>query len=290
MKTGLALKRVAHCVVILSMFAPLWSAALAADAQSYQLAAAIAVGKLDFARAIEIYSKGLEEPFSLQERADLVRMRGVTAQLAKKLDQAEADFNEAVKLVGATDPRAYEDRGFFYQHYGRPEQALADYSAGAALFPTNATFPHGQGLALSNLGRHDEAIAKINEAIRLDPAAADFMVGRAEAYNRSDRPQQALEDYAKVPGIGRLTRGDTYRLRVGVGSAQFKLRDYKAAIESLDAAVELIPNSTTALRYRALVFEAANELDRAARDYEAVLKLKPGDELATKRLATLGAK
>jgi hypothetical protein len=80
MKTGLALKRVAHCVVVLSMFAPLWSAALAADAQSYQTAAAIAVGKLDFARAIEIYSKGLEEPFSVQERADLVRMRGVATR------------------------------------------------------------------------------------------------------------------------------------------------------------------------------------------------------------------
>ena len=77
-------------------------------------------------------------------------MRGLAAQLAKKLEQAEADFSEAVKMVGATDPRAYEDRGFFYQHYGRPEQALADYSAGAALFPDKGSFPHGQGLALSN--------------------------------------------------------------------------------------------------------------------------------------------
>jgi tetratricopeptide (TPR) repeat protein len=290
MRTGLSLKRIARGVAVLSMLAPLCSAALAADAQSYQTAAAVAVSKLDFARAIDIYSRGLDEPFSLQERADLVRMRGVTAQLAKKLDQAEADFNEAVKMVGATDPRAYSDRGFFYQHYGRPEQALADYSAGAALFPGNGTFPHGQGLALSNLGRYDEAISRFDEAIGLDPASAEFLVGRAEAYNRSDRPQRALEDYDKVPGIGHLTRGDTYRLRVGVGTAHFKLRNYKAAIESLDAAVELMPNSTTALRYRALVFEATNELDRASRDYEAVLKLKPNDELAMKRLPKLYAK
>ena len=142
-------------------------------------------------------------------------------------------------------------------------------------------------MALGNLGRYDEAIVKFDEAIRLDPASAEFMLGRAEAYNRSDRPQRALEDYVKVPGLGHLARADTSRFRVGLGVAHFKLKDYKAAIECLDAAVELIPNSATALRYRALVFEAAHELDRASRDYEAVLKLKPGDDLATKRLATL---
>ncbi|MGE9008720.1 tetratricopeptide repeat protein [Leptospira interrogans] len=286
MRTGL-LKRIARCVAVLSAFTPLCSAALAADAQSYQLAATKAVARMDFARAIEIYSKGLDEPFSLQERADLLRMRGVAAHLANKRDQAEADFNAVVKLVGSTDPRAYSERGFFYHYEGRPEQALADYSAGAALFPDNGKFPNGQGLALSNLGRYDEAIAKFNEAIRLDPASAVFMVGRAEAYNRSDRPQRALEDYAKAPGLGHLVPAETYRLRVGVGVAHFKLRNYKAAIDSLDAAVEIIPNSSTALRYRALVFEATNEPDRASRDYEAVLKLKPDDELATKQLQKL---
>lgn len=290
MKTGLALMRILRCLAVLSLFAPLCPAALAADAQSYQLAAAVAVSKLDFARAIEIYSKGLEEPFSLQERADLLRMRGVAADLAGKRDQADADFNAVVRMVGSTDPRAYSERGFFYHSEGRPEQALADYSAGAALFPDNGNFPHGQGLALSNLGRFDEAIAKFNEAIRLDPASAKFVVGRAEAYARSERPQQALEDYARAPAIGRLTRDDTYRLHVGAGRAHAQLRNYKAAIESLDAAVELIPNSTTALRYRGLAYEAVNDLDRASRDYQAVLKLKPDDELATKRLQKLSAK
>ena len=283
----MSLKRAARCLAVLSMLAPFCPAALAADAQSYQLAAVKAVANLDFARAIEIYSKGLEEPFGLQERADLLRMRGVAAHLAKKLDRAEVDFSTVVKMVGTTDSRAYSERGFFYLYEGRPEQALADYSAGAALFPDKATFPNGQGLALSNLGRYDEAIPKFDEAIRLDPASAVFMVGRAEAYNRSDRPQQALQDYAKVPGLGRLTGDETYRFRVGLGVAHFKLRDYKAAIENLDIAVELSPNYITALRYRALVFEAANDLDRASRDYEAVLKLKPNDELAAKRLANL---
>jgi len=144
MGTGLALRRVARCVAVLSMFAPLGSVALAADAQSYQLAAVRAVANLDFARAIEMYSKGLEQPFGLQERADLLRMRGVAAHLAKKLDQAEADFSAVVKLVGATDPRAYSERGFFYHYEGRPEQALADSLPAPHCFPITGSFRTGR--------------------------------------------------------------------------------------------------------------------------------------------------
>ena len=37
---------------------------------------------------------GEPSSLTLSERADLVRMRGLAAQLAKKLEQAEADFSE----------------------------------------------------------------------------------------------------------------------------------------------------------------------------------------------------
>jgi hypothetical protein len=48
------------------------------------------------------------------------------------------------------------------------------------------------------------------------------MLGRAEAYNRLDRPQTALEDYDKALALGHLTRNDTYRLRVGVGACVYR--------------------------------------------------------------------
>jgi tetratricopeptide (TPR) repeat protein len=290
MKIGLAQRRVLRGIAFLSVLWPFCSAAIASDAQTYQTAAAVAVSKLDFERAIQIYSKGLEQQFSLKDRAELLRMRGVTAQLAKRWDQAEADFTAAVEMVGSTDPRAYRGRGFFYHHQGRFELALADYTAGAKLFPDNGAFPNGQGLALMEQGKFEEAINRFDEAIRLDPTSGVFMLGRAEAYNRSDRPQTALDDYDKALALGYLTQNDTYRLRVGVGDAHLKLKNEKAAIESLDKAVELSPNSTTALRYRGLAYERVGELDRAYRDYEAVLRLKPGDEFAVKRLQRLPSK
>ncbi|WP_027582921.1 tetratricopeptide repeat protein [Bradyrhizobium sp. Ai1a-2] len=290
MKIGLALRRVLRGIAFLSVLWPFCSAAIASNAQTYQTAAAVAVSKLDFERAIQIYSKGLEQQFGLKDQAELLRMRGVTAQLAKRWDQAEADFTAVVEMVGSTDRRAYSERGFFYHNQSRFELALADYTAGAKLFPDDGTFPNGQGLALMEQGQFEEAIRRFDEAIKLDPTSGVFMLGRAEAYNRSDQPQAALEDYDKALALGHLTRNDTYRLRVGVGAAHLKLKNEKAAIESLDKAVELVPNSPTALRYRGLAHERAGEIDGAYRDYEAVLRLKPGDEFAVKRLQKLRAK
>lgn len=290
LKMGLALRRVLRSIALLSMLVPFCAAAIASDAQSYLTAAVSAVAKLDFERAIQIYSKGLEQQFSLKDRAALLRMRGIAADLAKRWDLAEADFSAAVELVGSTDPRAYRERGFFYHHRGRLALALADYAAGAKLFPDEGTFPNGEGLVLNDQGKFDEAIVRFDEAIRLDPASGEFMLGRAEAYNRSDRPQRALEDYDKALALGHLTLDDTYRLRVGVGAAHLKLKNMKAAIESLDKAVELAPSYANALRYRGLAYEAAGEFDRASRDYEAVLRLKPGNEFAEKRLQKLRSK
>ncbi|MCA1529054.1 tetratricopeptide repeat protein [Bradyrhizobium yuanmingense] len=289
-KMGLELRRGLRGIAFLSVLWPFCSAAIASDAQTYQTAAAVAVSKLDFDRAIQIYSKGLEQQFSLKDRAELLRMRGVTAQLAKRWNQAEADFTAAVDMVGSTDPRAYRDRGLFYHHRRHFELALADYTAAAKLFPHDGAFPNRQGLALMEQGKFDDAIKRFDEAIKLEPTSGLFMLGRAEAYNRSGRPQTALEDYDKALALGRLTLDDTYRLRVGVGAAHVTLNNEKAAIESLDKAVELAPNSRTAFRYRGLAYERAGKLDRASRDYETVLRLHPGDEFAVKRLQRLHAK
>jgi tetratricopeptide (TPR) repeat protein len=290
MKVGSAIWWGVRGTAVLSMLSSFCSATLASDPRNYQTAGAVAVGNLDFERAIQIYSKGLEQQLSSKDKTELLRMRAVAAHLANKPDQAEADFNAVVKMIGDTDARAYRERGFFYHRQGRLELSLADYTAGAKLFPDNGDFPNGRGVVLSDQGKFDEAISQFDEAIRLDPTSGVFMLGRAEAYNRSDRPQKALEDYNMALALGHLTRNDTYRLRVGIGATHLKLKNHKAAIESLNAAVELSPSSTTAQRYRGLAFEAAGELDRASHEYEAVLKLKPDDDFAAKRLQKLRAK
>lgn len=280
----------ACCVLVVALLAPFCSTALASGIQWYLTKGAIAIANLEFERAIDVYSKGLEQQPSIKDRAELLMARGLAFDLAKKPDRTEVDYTAAIDLVGDSDPRAYRHRGYFYYYHDRLDRALADYSAGAKFFPKDGDFPNGQGLTLSNQGKFDEAIGRFDEAIRLDPKSGSFYLGRAEAYNRSYRPQRALEDYTKALAGGDLSKREIQRLRAGRGHAQFRLQNYDAAIADFNAVLGSSPDFVNVLKWRGLCYERLGDTGNAIRDYEATLKLDPSEEAVAKRLQELRGK
>lgn len=282
--------RMARWTLVVSLLTSFCSVASASDAERYITKGIIAFSKLDFEQAIEAYSKGLAQQPSGNEQATLLRMRAMAFAMAKKPDRAEADYTAAVELVGNSDPRAYRERAYFYFNNDRLDRALADYTAGAKLFPNDGKFPNGQGLTLSNQGHFDEAIRRFDEAIKLDPASGTFLLGRAEAYNRSNRPQRALEDYDSALAKGNLVKFEKGRLRAGRGYAYLRLKKYKAAIDDFNVAIELRPRFRNALKWRALSYERLGDTKQAVRDYEAALKLAPSDKIIAERLRELRGK
>jgi tetratricopeptide (TPR) repeat protein len=279
--------RAARSILVVSLLASFCPAVSASDAGKYLTQGVIAFSNRNYEQAIDAYSKGLAQQPSVKEQAKLLSERALAFEMAEKPDRAEADYTAAIKLVGDSDPRAYRERAYFYFNNDRLDRALADYSAGAKLFQNDGKFPNGQGLTLSNQGHFDEAIRRFDEAIKLDPASGTFLLGRAEAYNRSDRPQRALEDYDSALAKGNLVKFEKGRLRAGRGYAYLRLKNYQAAIDDFDIAIELRPRFRNALKWRALSYERLGDVQQAVRDYEAALKLAPSDKLITDRLRKL---
>lgn len=282
-----AIKCALRWILVVAVLASSCSFASASDARSFLTKGAVAIANLEFNRAIDFFSEGLEQQQSVADRVELLRMRGLAFDLAKKPDRAEADYTAVIDLVGGSDPRAYSKRGYFYFYHGRLDRALADYSAGARLFPNDGEFPNGQGNVLSNQGKFDDAIGRFDEAVRLDPASGTFLLGRAEAYVRSGRPERALDDYDRALTRGNLTQREKGRLRNGRGYAYLTLKNYNAAVEEFNTALTLRPGLVNAWKWRALAYERLGNIGNAIRDYEAALKLKPTDDAVARRLREL---
>ncbi len=267
------------------------SAAVAYDYRDFLLTKAVsAISKKDYDRAVETYSEALGLRSDAKAQAEILSFRATAFDLADKAEQAEADYTAAIKLVGESDPSAYRYRGYFYYHRDRPEPALADFEAGARLFPDNGAFPHGAGLAFASDGKFEEAVRRYDQAIELDATSGEFMLGRAEAYNRWGQPQRALEDYDKALELGGLVRRDKGRLRSGRGYAHLKLKNYDAAIEDFNQALDISGGYYNALKWRGIAFEKTGDTARAVRDYEAALKLNPSDGWLAKSVRVLRKK
>lgn len=110
-----------------------------------------------------------------------------------------------------------------------------------------ATFVN-RGVIRMRDGRYDEAVSDYNTAIDLDPDLGAAFLNK--------------------------------------GAAEIYLRDYSAALASLDRAIELDSHDLFAAHYnRAIAREGTNDVTGAYYDFKRALELKPDWDLAQRQLA-----
>ena len=94
-----------------------------------------------------------------------------------KLDEAIADFNQAIKLApDAPDP--YLNRGTALEGEGRYQEAIADYNRVLEINPEDAMAYNNRGNAEAGEERWEEALADYQKAVDIDP---NFAFARANA-------------------------------------------------------------------------------------------------------------
>lgn len=128
----------------------------------------------------------------------------------------------------------------------------------------------------------DKAAADFQTAIKLQSTRADVYEGMGNIHGMRREDKLALEMYNKAIELN-PKKATVY---VNRGIAYSLLGDQNASLRDMDKAVQLDPKATHIL-YRGIGRQTMGDVVGAKADFEAVLKLEPGNKQAEERLRSI---
>jgi lipoprotein NlpI len=123
--------------------------------------------------------------------------RGVSYYAKNDLDNAIADWSEAIKL-NPDYVHAYNNRAKAYRAKGDYEHAIADYSEAIKRDPHHAVAYKGRGIAYLLSGQTLKAEADFRQAATLDPGDQYAVLWLDIAARRNHHPSQIQQEAAKL--------------------------------------------------------------------------------------------
>ena len=186
--------------------------------------------------------------------------RGSVYTDLKDYERAIADYTKVTELEPLF-PHAYYNRGRVYSFLKKYDEALTDLQKSIELSPDEFGYrANGNiGLIYHQLGEYDKALAAFESAITYDDTKADTFYLRGETYTALENYEAAIADYQAA--IARFSRYDlAYQ---SLGYAYYKTGQFDQALEALNQAFEISPNSPAVHFYLALVYVARNDFEEA---------------------------
>ncbi len=226
------------------------------------------------------------------DHADAYMYRGDTYNQMGKLENAIADYTQALQLNTQFAKQAYITRSGIYYLLGEYEKAIADYTGIINLDPDQASqYYIYRGDAYSLIGENGRAIADYRESIHADPLAAYLCsniqcwsavievnpndsanyVMRARTYTDLGEFDMALIDYTTAIKLD-AKNGDSY---IGRGYVYAELSERRNAIADFSEAILLNPKSDLAYNNRGYTYYELGENEKAVADYIEAIRINP---------------
>lgn len=262
-----------------------------------------------YMRAIEAYEKVIELFAAklgqkVEEKHIAAAMKDALSILsAGKYDQAIERFR-AVAMRRCDQSELHSSMGHCYARLKMMDKAIESYAQAVGLAPQNASYHSDLGLALLNAGRISEAITVLERAVKLgdnssqvsyalglayeqkgrlveainyfkraaeaDPQCWDAHVALAELYERQNDLEKALNSYLLAAALKPQPA-----LFNNIGRIYFLLGKRNEAIQYFQRAVKEDVAFITARQNLAIAYRANGDFEKAAAEWNEVLKLQP---------------
>ena len=132
---------------------------------------------------------------SPRNRAIAFYNRGIAYNVKAELDNAIADYGEALRLDPAF-AAAFVNRGILYRSKGDTARSISDFDEAIRLDPKLAPAYLNRGLAQGAAGNLDRSIADFDVAIAIEPKFARAFFNRGLAYRAKGNLDRAIADYS----------------------------------------------------------------------------------------------
>jgi tetratricopeptide (TPR) repeat protein len=202
---------------------------------------------------LELTSKYLK---IFPKEPDIPLLRGYVHKHQGQFEQARQDFTEALDRDPEVET-AYVNRGYMLNDLHLPVAAAVDFESALKRKPNDGEAHLGLAYANLDLHKPQAALQQAEQAERALGDSRDIHVIRATAYGRENMLTKAATEYRAAL---KFTPNDA-ALHRGLGSTFFAGRRYHDAIQELEIAEKLAPESAEV--YALLARSYASLQDRA---------------------------
>lgn len=215
----------------------------------------------------------------------------VTLPLKRELRPKKGSSGGTVSVeeLGEKIPKAAKDmykQGMLYANDGKLERAISSFERAVEMAPTYVAALNELGVYRIRLGRSREALEPLAKAVELSPKAFEPRLNLSLAHLLEGRYDNASE---QIDAALALDPVSTRALCIG-GEIAFRLHRFDDSIARYQRAFS-IGDEMKGYAAFALgeVFEAKGQRPQALEAYQAVLKIEPRSERATRARARIKA-
>jgi tetratricopeptide (TPR) repeat protein len=195
---------------------------------------------------------------------------------------SEQLFRHAVQVT-ANNYLAYNNLGFFLDHAGKADEAMANYQKSLEINPNYEEAQNNMGFALAGKGRYAEAIPYYETALRIRPKLVEAHNNLGNALGELGRVDEAIAQYQIALQLA-PDHADAHN-NYGIALAmQGKLDE---AVQHLREAVRLKPDYASAHSNLGNALAVQHKLEEAVSHYQIALRLKPEDAQAYNNLGNV---
>ncbi len=176
-------------------------------------------------------------------------------------------------VVSPDKAESHYKLGLSYLGTGDSTTALREFLKAEEIEPDDADLQAALGEAYLAKKVYSESEKHFKLALELDPGNPKFQNNLAALYVKMERYDDAIE-YFQMAALNYMFPRQEIAW-TGLGYAQFKKKDYPAALKSFDSAIKANWRFAAAYVGRGEVLHALGEFDKAIVEYKLALDLVP---------------